>query len=368
MLSHEQVRRAVSVDFTVPVEHRDELRLSDSEWVVPLAVLAKRKLVHFDLFGEDGYALPLLRSDEARLIARELLYLMLDIDVEDAELDFDASDLIERVLAAGPNDTEAVTARVDAVGRPARRSSPRWRGLLTSKFLLCAVLDDVTQAARGQVRVRRAARAAGSPVALLRHAGLHGGGELPRGAGRAGGDARPQRGHRRQPHGRAAARRARATPTARRLHYVAGAGAEIEPGPERELRHRARRVPGAGDARGVGDRARARAGVGCSPTCAGSRSSRRPGDRGAAVVSAVFCEPGAARGRASAGPARARALPDAAWRAATLAAVAAGGTLAFRGSEVLLNWTWGLGAVVALVAAGILSIEVARAPATAKRP
>ena len=54
VLSHEEVRRSVSVDFTVPIEHRDELRLSDREWVVPLAVLDKRKLVHFDLCGEDG--------------------------------------------------------------------------------------------------------------------------------------------------------------------------------------------------------------------------------------------------------------------------------------------------------------------------
>ena len=37
VLSHEQVRRHVSVDFTVPVAHRDELELSDGEWVVPLA-------------------------------------------------------------------------------------------------------------------------------------------------------------------------------------------------------------------------------------------------------------------------------------------------------------------------------------------
>ena len=28
VLSHEQVRRNVSVDFTVPLEHRDDLRLS----------------------------------------------------------------------------------------------------------------------------------------------------------------------------------------------------------------------------------------------------------------------------------------------------------------------------------------------------
>ncbi len=53
--------------------------------------------------------------------------------------------------------------------------------------------------------------------------------------------------------------------------------------------------------------------------------------------------------------------------AATLAAVFAGAALAFRGSTTLLDLTWGIGAVVAVLAAGILSIEVARAPATAKR-
>ncbi len=42
-----------------------------------------------------------MRSDEVQRIARELLYVMLDLDVE-AAADFDASDLIERVLAAGP--------------------------------------------------------------------------------------------------------------------------------------------------------------------------------------------------------------------------------------------------------------------------
>ena len=66
VLSHEQVRRAVSVDFTVPVEHRDDVRLSDGEFVVPLALLAKRQLVHFDLRREDENSLPLLRSDEAQ--------------------------------------------------------------------------------------------------------------------------------------------------------------------------------------------------------------------------------------------------------------------------------------------------------------
>ena len=52
--------------------------------------------------------------------------------------------------------------------------------------------------------------------------------------------------------------------------------------------------------------------------------------------------------------------------AATVAAVVAGGTLAFHGSAGVVNWTWGLGALVAVLSAGILTVEAARAPATAK--
>ena len=52
--------------------------------------------------------------------------------------------------------------------------------------------------------------------------------------------------------------------------------------------------------------------------------------------------------------------------AATVAAVVAGGTLAFHGSATVVNWTWGLGALVAVLSAGILTFEAARAPATAE--
>jgi hypothetical protein len=111
VLSHEQVRRHVSVDFTVPVEHRDDVRLSDTEWVVPLALLAKRPLVHFDLRSEDESAVPLLRSDEAQLISRELLYLALDLDAEGADT-VDAAPLIEWILAAGSGESAAIDAAV----------------------------------------------------------------------------------------------------------------------------------------------------------------------------------------------------------------------------------------------------------------
>ena len=88
VLSHEQVRRAVSVDFTVPGEYREDLQFSDAgEGVVPLALLAKQPLVHFDLRNEEGHSVPLLTSRQNALIDRELLYLLLDGDLEDQGAD-----------------------------------------------------------------------------------------------------------------------------------------------------------------------------------------------------------------------------------------------------------------------------------------
>jgi hypothetical protein len=49
-----------------------------------------------------------------------------------------------------------------------------------------------------------------------------------------------------------------------------------------------------------------------------------------------------------------------------VAAVVAGAALAFRASSETLLWTWGVGALVAVLAASILSVEAARAPAAAK--
>jgi hypothetical protein len=83
MLSHEQVRRHVSIDFTVPVELRERLRLSDAnEYAVPLAFVAKRPLVHFDLRNEEGHAIPLLTAEQNNLIARELLSQVLETGLE----------------------------------------------------------------------------------------------------------------------------------------------------------------------------------------------------------------------------------------------------------------------------------------------
>ena len=115
--------------------------------MVPLAYLAKRLLVNFDLFMEDEAAVPLLRSDEAQLISRELLYVMLDLDTEDA-IEEDIAPLIEWILAAGPGEADAGRrggggARGRA--RPAAGVQSRWRRSSTRGFLLCAVVGDVSR-------------------------------------------------------------------------------------------------------------------------------------------------------------------------------------------------------------------------------
>jgi hypothetical protein len=114
MLSHEQVRRHVSVDFTVPAELREGLRLSDAdEFAVPLAFLAKRPLVHFDLRNEEGHSIPLLTAEQNTVIGRELLDQSLEADL--AAQDADEATLAAVTAAAG-DVIEAVLRDLDATG------------------------------------------------------------------------------------------------------------------------------------------------------------------------------------------------------------------------------------------------------------
>ncbi len=113
VLSHEEVRRHVSIDFTVPDEQREGLRLSAEVFIVPLALLTKRPLVHFDLRNEEQHAIPLLTAEQHRTIARELLYRQLD-DALAGEGFEAAGALIETVLADEPREVEAEIAALEA--------------------------------------------------------------------------------------------------------------------------------------------------------------------------------------------------------------------------------------------------------------
>ncbi|MDA0183594.1 hypothetical protein OJ997_25015 [Solirubrobacter phytolaccae] len=364
VLSHEQVRRSVSVDFTVPREHRAELALGDGQWVVPLAVLDKRKLVHFDLLGEDGYALPLMRSDEVQLIARELLYMVLDIDLEGAELDVDMDDLIERVLAAGPDDGPVMNARVAEVAARA----PEFAALattLTSGFLLCAVLTDVSR--------RRVVKFAydeplGHPDRFSHFYGTQGCSEaasyhvelaVPDGMRARSADIVDNRSGDLLLEGPRDSDRPG-------LHYVAGAETSAEPG--LSVRYATERggflVPAMLVAWVIALE------LGLAFLFADLHGIATTGGPAVAVLLSISAVFSSLVLRAGEHPLVQLVLAP--YRMllalATIAAVLAGAVLAFRGSATLLDVTWGVGAVVAVLAAGILSIEVARAPATAKRP
>ena len=364
VLSHERVRRHVSVDFTVPEAHRAEIELLDGQCVVPLAYLGKRLLVNFDLFMEDEAAVPLLRSDEAQLISRELLYVMLDLDTENA-VEADVGPLIEWILAAGPGEEDAVDAAVgeleDTLG-----PLPGFVALaeqLTRGFLLCAVVGDVSR--RRVVKfaydqpLARPARSVhfydtpGCTEAASYHAEVDVPDEM----------------------------RARTTDMIDNLtgevlasgprdadrpaiHFVASADARVLPG--LIVRYGTERgrflVPAMLVAWVIA--------LGLTlpwlfadlPSLAGSPS---PAIAILLSSSAIFSGLVLRSGehplvRLMLAPYRLCLV------ACTIAVVLAGGTLAFHASDGTLKWIWGLGALVAVLSASILSVEAARAPAAAK--
>jgi hypothetical protein len=151
VVNHEQVRRAVSVDFTIPPQYRQKLQISAAgEAVVPLALLARRPLVHFDLRNEETHAVPLLTADQNALIDRELLELALSFDLNDLGLE-DATDkavyaaagpLIESILGG-----EAAAGAVERLerdhGLPPLVELRLMAGWLSGTFVLWAVTREI---------------------------------------------------------------------------------------------------------------------------------------------------------------------------------------------------------------------------------
>jgi hypothetical protein len=363
VLSHEQLRRSVSVDFTVPAEHRADLRLSEHEWIVPLALLAKRPLVHFDLRMEDESSVPLLRAAETEAVARELLYLMLELDAPAAADDPAAGALIERLLGVEAVDVTADLAELDA----RHGGLPEFAALadrLARGFLLCAVVGDVARRrvikfaydeplARADLRTHFYG-ASGCTEAASYHAEV----ALPD---------EMRAGRTELLDNITGTVLAEGPRDADRpfVYYVADARRRLEPGLSvRYGTERGRFLAPAAVVAWVlalelalpwlfADLSHLAAAGGPAISILLSSS---------AVFSALVLRSGEhplvrfmlARFRVC-------------LAAATLAAVAAGATLAFRASGAVLGWCWGVGALVAALAAGILSREAARAPATRER-
>jgi hypothetical protein len=364
VLSHERVRRHVSVDFTVPEPHREEIALADGQWVVPLAYLAKRLLVNFDLFMEDESTVALLRSDEAQLIARELLYVMLELDTEEAVQE-DVGPLIEWILAAGPGEEADVDAAVEEL-EGSLGPLPGFAALanqLTRGFLLCAVVGDVS---RRRVlkfeydqplgRPSRTAHFYDTP-GCTQAASYHVEVDVPD-------EMRARRTNLVDDVTGAVLARGPRDTDRPAIHYVAEPDARVSPGLSVIYGTERSRflVPASLVAWVIA--------LGLTlpwlfadlPSLSGAPS---PAITillsSSAVFSGLVLRAGEhALVRLILAPYRLLLL------AATVAAVMAGGTLAFHGSPGVVDWTWGVGALVAILSAGILSFEAARAPATAK--
>jgi hypothetical protein len=140
VLTHEQVRRHVSVDFTVPEEQREGLRISADEFIVPLALLSKRPLVHFDLRNEEQHAIPLLTADQHRTLTRELLYRQLDSDEASEAVVGAAGELIEAVLEDQPQDLEPEIAALEAAHGAELPDFRATASVLSRNFILWAVV------------------------------------------------------------------------------------------------------------------------------------------------------------------------------------------------------------------------------------
>ena len=145
VLTHEQVRRHVSVDFTVPEAQREGLRIAGHEYAVPLALLTKRPLVHFDLRNEEQHAISLLTAEQHRTIGRELLYRQLDSDLADQEVADDtlvlaAGELIEVVLADEPQELDAEIAALEAAHGVELADFRATAAVLSRLFVLWAVV------------------------------------------------------------------------------------------------------------------------------------------------------------------------------------------------------------------------------------
>jgi hypothetical protein len=384
VLSHERVRRHVSVDFTVPVAHRGDLELAEGEWIVPLAYLTKRLLVNFDLYMEDETAVPLLRSDEAQSISRELLYLMLDLDTEDGDdspgglaslgapppavaegYTEDVGPLIEWILAAAPEEAGEVDAAVAELeeGLGPLPGFVALAAQLTRGFLLCAVINDVSRRRvikfaydQPLARPSRSAHFYDTP-GCTEAASYHAEVDVPdemrarttemiddvTGTVLASGP-------------RDADRPA--------IHYVAEPNATVTPGLSVSYgTERGRFLVTASLVAWV-------IALGLTlPWLFADLASLATSPSPAIAIlfssSAIFS--GLVLRSGEHPLVRLMLAPYRLCLAvSTVAAVVSGGVLAFHGSATTLGWTWGLGALVAILSAGILTVEAARAPAAAR--
>ncbi len=140
MLSQEETRRRVSIDFTLSAKQRASLTTRHGV-TVPISVLTKRPLRNFDLIDEDLAARPILGRADSRELALIALLRAAHDALEDPPPDHRAdaltADLRQVVFGDGALAVDALETFVDAAeGGDATRaavwSDPACRSLLTT--------------------------------------------------------------------------------------------------------------------------------------------------------------------------------------------------------------------------------------------
>ena len=116
LLSGTLQRRRFSVDLTVPGELHDSLALGDGQWVVPLAWLARRQLVKFDLLDASGAPAPLLLGAQTAVITRDLLLIAAERAAGGALPDGTLEVVLEAASDTHPPSARALVARAEALG------------------------------------------------------------------------------------------------------------------------------------------------------------------------------------------------------------------------------------------------------------
>jgi hypothetical protein len=152
-VSATSVRRHVSLDFTIPAELHDGLRLpvrpdrkrNADQFIVPLGWLARRQLVSFDLRDGGGRAVPMLLGAQIATLTRDLL-LLAAVEAGLDPGDESRADQAIDVAVAASRDQPIADSQTLIQQAAALSLRPDFTSLVRSStqgFLMLAVLPEI---------------------------------------------------------------------------------------------------------------------------------------------------------------------------------------------------------------------------------
>jgi hypothetical protein len=110
LLAQELVRRQVTVEFTLPAPLVDELRVGpQGPWCVPIALLEKQPLRHFDLLEDDEWR-PILGREHNGPIASALVLAAARVAIGSEAVDSEVRHELDRVARGDPHDARDAVA------------------------------------------------------------------------------------------------------------------------------------------------------------------------------------------------------------------------------------------------------------------